>query len=277
MNTPADILDAAALLALRIDVCGVSQRESRRETVREVGDALAMLIERWQWDLLLEASRPRRDVANRLGDANATGESPVMTLTQVIRSQVEIATEILATELLVRVYSALQIAQGGTAIDAEVKLLVDEVTSAMNKMGQFVRQRCMLSQAHLSCSFKLYRLQKRLDRWSDILLAPTLHQCRLEHYRMSRLDADDWSNHPWNQMADRDVAAALLRRAIQSAVPGDTVIPASRSRFVERLLAATLMLISETDFTSDGQLMTRRQARASVVSSDSYPRPRPKK
>ncbi len=273
MMNSADILDVAALLALRVDAQSSHPLEQSLDTTIEVQDALALLIEQWHWSLSVSAC----STTAPLGMPEADGRQPVRedsrwpSTTDDARQRAETVTEILCAELLCRVYSVLMIARGSTAHDNRMKSLVDQISTSIDDMARFAKQHFILAKPDFSWSLKLYRLQKRLDRWSDILLAPILKHSRLERFWINRAHAEDWSQHPWNHMADRDMASLLLRRAIQSAVPADACIPASRSRHVERLLAATLMLIPDSDFTSDGVLMSTAQCRSAAVSPNSRP------
>jgi hypothetical protein len=180
-------------------------------------------------------------------------------------------TEIFACELLLRVYTVLLIARGSSTRGSESQSLLDQISADISHIASSARRQFLLLHADYSWSLTLYRLQKRLDRWSDILLAPTLVTGRFERFWINRANASEWTDHPWNLMADRDAAGVLLRRAIRNGVPADSVIPAPRSRHIEKLLMATLMLIPERDFTTDGVLLSLEQRRQSATPPNSKP------
>ncbi len=270
-----DIVDVAALLALRVDTRPSPQDAASRDPIREAHGALLLLSEHWRWSL--DGLKPLastmetavRDLTSTAAQARPMSSAPAHTSARdVVRMRAEIVTEVLIIELLVRIYCVLLTARGCTSRNSQLKSLVDELATSMHDMGHFARQEFILRQPDFSWSLKLYRLQKRLDRWSDILLAPTIIPNRLDRFWMDRSQVEEWSSHPWSQMTDRDVAGRLLRRAIQSAVPAEQAVPAPRDRLIEQLLSSMTLLIPNTHFTADGRLMTMAQCRAAGVSSD---------
>jgi hypothetical protein len=271
-----DVLDVAALLALRIDPEGIRHGHRLRDDVRHSRDVLQKLIEHWRWSLAVERPRDMRRASRRESESQgrrSAWNAPAIER-EGVRDRAGAVTEILATELLMRVYNVMLIASGSTARDAELKELLDEINSSMSDVGHFARQQFILLHPDLSWSIKLYRLQKRLDRWSDLLLAPTLESAHLDRFWINRKHLDDWIDHPWRQMDDRDVAGRLFRRAIQSAVSTEAVVAIERVRMVEELIGILLMLIPDDDFTADGVLMSQAQSRAARFSLDSQFRPR---
>lgn len=275
MTNVGDILDTAAFLALRVDARRVRPDAPLAEYLTDTLDALSLLREQWHWSLAIESLGTAIEAKSLLpSTALEFGQSRAartLISPEISRQRGEVVIEVLVTELLIRVCTVLFVSQGCTARDDRVKQLVDQLSETMNDMARFARQQFMLVHPDFSWSLKLYRLQKRLDRWSDILLAPILIRGCLDRFWINRAHVDDWADHPWNRMADRDAAGLLLRRAIQSTVPAEDVIPASRVRHVERLLAATLMLVPNGDFTNDGILMSLAQCRGTELPPGSHP------
>lgn len=266
----ADILDVTALLALRVETRAVHSIDDSARQVRDASDALMKLVEHWRWELAVDR-RVDADARRSSSSHSATRNTERAAVIQDdhVRRRANVVTEVLAVELLVRVYTVLLIAQGSTVRDANMRQLVDGLGASINDIGQLARQQFMLLHPDLSWSIKLYRLQKRLDRWSDILLAPMLRAGRLDRFWINKAHVEDWSEHPWQRIADRDVASQLLRRAIQSAVPTEAMVASPRARLVEQLVSVMLMLIPDQDFTAEGVLMSAAQSRAANVSVDS--------